>query len=785
MKKEETISPATHYSEELLLGILNTSLSGLQVFRSIYNDRNEIIDFDWILVNDAMLETWGKKREELEGHTMLSLFPGVKKEGIFEVYVRAAEGETIQFRQYYNHEGMDHWFNIKAIPFRDGLILSVDDITAQVKAEDGLKRTNAVLEEKVKQRTVEIEKQRDYIYSVLMQAPAMIAILRGPEFVFELANPLYLQVIGKTSDIVGKPLLEVLPELKGQEILNIFKNVYTTGERFLGNEVQVSLDTQNDGIPEDLFFNFVYEPFRTPEGFIDGILAHAVDVTEQVHYRKKVEQNEMRLQLAQRAGHIGTFEWDLETNHIDFTSQVEIIFGFEPGAWKGNYSNAMALVHPDERERILKENEEAVVQGKNLNITHRIIRRDGSIRWLNSMAEPIFDDKGKPVKMIGVILDITDQKVREQELRESEERFHNLADTAPMFMAMADETGSAVYFNKPWLEWTGRTMDEMRGMGWLCTLHPDDAPKFERDFKNAFEKQIAIQEEYRFRRADGEYRWMLAVGAPRLTPDGRFVGYFGTYTDFHDLKQAQQETKQLMQKKDEFMAIASHELKTPITTVKASLQLLERLTEERTDAAVQSFITKASKQVDKLNQLVSDLLDVTKIHAGKMQLIAQPFELSEVIDDCIVFGKAQASHNVVVKGKIDIRLKADKHRLEQVMCNLLSNALKYSPGADKVVIEITEQADDLTIAVTDFGIGIEQEKLPYVFDRFFRVSESSMRFAGLGMGLYITREIIERHGGELSVSSEVGKGSTFQFTIPKDASEHLASGGGAKQDAMA
>lgn len=132
-------------------------------------------------------------------------------------------------------------------------------------------------------------------------------------------------------------------------------------------------------------------------------------------------------------------------------------------------------------------------------------------------------------------------------LQESELRFRNLADTAPMYMAMADETGSAVYFNKPWLDWTGRTMEEMKGLGWLCTLHPEDAPKFERDFKQAFVDQVPIDEEYRFRRADGEYRWMKAVGAPRFDPDGRFIGYFGTYTDFHELK----ETQLALQKSEE------------------------------------------------------------------------------------------------------------------------------------------------------------------------------------------------------------------------------------------
>ena len=882
------------------MGVLNTSLSGIQVFRSIYNEKDEIVDFEWILVNDAILRTWGKKREDVIGKTMLSLFPGVKKEGIFELYVRAAKGETLSFKQYYNHEGLDHWFNLNAINFRNGFILSSEDITKEVQGEEALRKTNSELEEKVKQRTAQLEKQRDQVYSVLMQAPAMIAIVRGKDRVFELANPLYLKAVGKTNEIIGKPLLEAMPELKGQPILDILDNVYKTGERFIGNEILVPIDTNNDGIPEDKYFNFVYEPFRNAEGEIEGILAHAVDVTGQVLDRKKIEANEKRLQLAQQAGNIGTFEWDLTTDHIDFTSQVEVIFGYKPGEWEGNYENAMRLVHPEDRERILAENREAIEQRKSLNITHRIIRADQSIGWVNSKAELIFNEDGTPVRMIGVIIDITERqqaeealkrfkfmcdtandafilmredgtfaylnelalerwgytaeeakhirvpdvdpvyndkvfaevferaqkekippfetihkrkdgyiypvevrmgglilegephlfaiarditerKQYEQTLRESEERFHNLADTTPIYMAMADETGNAVYFNKPWLEWTGRTMDEMRGLGWLCTLHPEDAPKFERDFKSAFEKQIPIREEYRFRRADGEYRWMLAVGAPRITPDGRFVGYFGTYTDFHELKQAQEElkraqrdTKLLMQKKDEFMAVASHELKTPITTVKASLQLLGRLTADNANPIIKTYLGKAINQVSKLSRLVSDLLDVSKIHAGKMLFSLQEFSMADIIEDCITFSKAESKHEIVVKGDLDIKIRADKHRLEQAICNLLSNAVKYSPGADKVILEVTQVKDKLKVSITDMGIGIEKEKIAFVFDRFFRVSESSMKFSGLGLGLYITREIIKRHGGEVYVESEVGKGSTFHIVIPLDATEYIA-----------
>lgn len=170
-----------------------------------------------------------------------------------------------------------------------------------------------------------------------------------------------------------------------------------------------------------------------------------------------------------------------------------------------------------------------------------VVNRYGheEVTYFSFSYSPIFDGAGTVSGLFCSLIDTTEEVMHRQELQESEARFRDLADTAPMYIAMANETGDAVYFNKPWLRFTGKKIEEMLGLGWLSTLHPDDAPTFEKDFKHAFKKQIPINKEYRFKRADGEYRWMLAIGTPRFTPDGHFSGYFGTYTDFHDLKTAQ------------------------------------------------------------------------------------------------------------------------------------------------------------------------------------------------------------------------------------------------------
>jgi signal transduction histidine kinase len=234
-----------------------------------------------------------------------------------------------------------------------------------------------------------------------------------------------------------------------------------------------------------------------------------------------------------------------------------------------------------------------------------------------------------------------------------------------------------------------------------------------------------------------------------------------------ELQEAHAATKSLMRQKDEFMSIASHELKTPITSMKANLQLTGRLTAEKPEyTSIAPFVEKANKQVNKLTSLVEDLLDVTRIQAGKLQFNRCDFYLKEVLDDCVEQAKSFSdNHKILVKGDASLKINGDKARIEQVITNLLSNAVKYSPDANEVLLQCEQSNGHVNISVTDFGIGISGDKLPFVFDRFFRAREAHT-FSGLGLGLYISSEIVKRHGGEIGVESAEGKGSTFWLQLP-------------------
>jgi two-component system, chemotaxis family, sensor kinase Cph1 len=230
----------------------------------------------------------------------------------------------------------------------------------------------------------------------------------------------------------------------------------------------------------------------------------------------------------------------------------------------------------------------------------------------------------------------------------------------------------------------------------------------------------------------------------------------------------QEAAEELMSRKDEFMSIASHELKTPITSLKASLQLVERMVDkDELLLPVAPLVEKAVKQVNKLTDIVNELMDVTRIQAGRLELSKTDFILMDMIEECQEQCIAENNNRVVnLMGNPDLIIRADRNRLEQVVSNLLTNAFKYSPDNDSVLIKF-EKTDNnkIRVEVTDNGIGIPEDKISNIFDRFYRVESTSKNFSGIGLGLYISSEIIKRHQGEIGVESTLGKGSTFWFII--------------------
>lgn len=369
-------------------------------------------------------------------------------------------------------------------------------------------------------------------------------------------------------------------------------------------------------------------------------------------------------------------------------------------------------------------------------------------------------------------------------LRESEQRYRTLVDNISSVVWLTDPTGSITTENPSWTAFTGQSFPEYRGFGWLAAIHPDDQAHTVELWRAAVENVQSYEAEYRLRRHDGEYRYVVARGAPVLTPDGQVKEWVGNCTDNHaerslleqnhallsSERAAREEAERTGRMKDEFLATLSHELRTPLSAILGWSQLLQQ-TAPNSDEAREGLAT-IERNARAQAQLIEDLLDMSRIISGKIHLHVQTVNLTTVVAAAIATVKhSAAAKRVKVRTELDPQagtIVGDPNRIQQVVWNLLSNSIKFTPAGGTVTAALRREENQVEISVSDTGAGIAPEFLPHVFERFRQADASTTRrHGGLGLGLAIVKQLVELHGGSISVHSEgVGRGCTFVITLP-------------------
>jgi len=347
---------------------------------------------------------------------------------------------------------------------------------------------------------------------------------------------------------------------------------------------------------------------------------------------------------------------------------------------------------------------------------------------------------------------------RTNELFLSREHFKFLADNIPVIVWTTQPDGAADYFNKQWYEYTGLNFEQSKGSGSQVVLHPDDIEITVDAWKEAIEKKKKFEFEYRIKRVkDGIYRWHLGKGEPLKDEAGNVIACFGTSTDIEDQKKE-------LEKKDEFISVTSHELRTPLTSLKGYIQLMGL--QENLPDDIKFYIKKANISVNKLQHLINDLLDVSKIKAGKLKFNKQVFDLVSLVNACVE-NSGHMYPEFIFKKELEesVMVNGNEERLEQVIMNLINNAVKYSPDNKKIIVRAEKKKNLAIISIIDFGIGISQADQKRIFERFYRAEENIPFTSGLGIGLYISWEIIKEHNGHLYVKSKLNEGSSFSFSL--------------------
>ena len=347
---------------------------------------------------------------------------------------------------------------------------------------------------------------------------------------------------------------------------------------------------------------------------------------------------------------------------------------------------------------------------------------------------------------------------RTKELLTSREHFKFLASSIPAIVWTAWPNGDYDYFNQQWYDYTGLTYEESIGNGWQTVIHAEDVDHTIAEWNKSLATGVPFKAEDRKLSSKGVYRWYVAHALPIRDHDQKIIGWCGVCTDIEDQKSD-------MEKKDEFISMASHELKTPVTSLRAYTQILMMSLESGESKGALQMLTKMDMQIEKLTRLIGDLLDASKTSTGQLKFYYEKIDFNVMVNEVIsVMQLSAGSHKIIVDLADTKIIDGDRNRLGQVVINLISNAIKYSPAADKIIVSSVNREDTITLSVQDFGIGVPLSEQSKLFSRFFRASEST--YPGLGLGLYICNEIIKRHSGKMEFKSEDGKGSTFCFTIP-------------------
>ncbi len=439
------------------------------------------------------------------------------------------------------------------------------------------------------------------------------------------------------------------------------------------------------------------------------------------------------------------------------------------------------FLQADDRDQAAREIlRNAIAKGEHCKIELRNYKKNGTLFWNELIMSPVKDEQGNITHFIGVQNDITarkeaeralkseqeqlEQRVRDRthELEVSEAYLASIVETVRESLVVLNQDMKILSVNDHFCQFFKLAEDEVRGKVLFDIAQGEwNVPELEDLLRNVLPSNNPF-EGFEFDNTFAHVgRKVLVLNARQVTLRGKYQNrILLAIEDKTDERDAEQ-------RKGDFVSIASHEMKTPLTSIKGNIQMMQRRTEKNNDGEYTAFLEKADRSIHRLEKLVSDLLDVAGLQEGKVVYEYRRFDFDRFMSDVIEsIQAAQPSHQIVITGKTEQQVEGDASRLEQVVINLLNNAIKYSPEAGQVHIYLSVVSNYVKVSITDYGIGIKPEEQKKIFGRFYRAGQSPGNFQGVGIGLYISNKIIQEHRGSLWVESNEGEGSVFNFTVP-------------------
>jgi PAS domain S-box-containing protein len=644
--------------------------------------------------------------------------------------------------------GEYQWFYANANPVKDAAGIIEKWVGAFTNIND-----QKVAENNLRIALQRIEESENRFKKIADNAPVLIR-LTNTERLTTYFNKAWLDFTGRTLEQeLNNGWKEGLHPVDAQRFIDTYNRSFDLREEFY---IEYRL-RRHDGEYRWIFHHGA--PRFTADGTFEGYIGACMDIHEQVMHKDYLESSEERLNIVIEASELGTWELDLKTRVPVYSDRYMQILGYDHKI-KMTHEELLTHLHPDDlptRDAAMRK----AIETGSLDYQSRLIWRDGSIHWVEAKGKVFYDKNNSPVKMIGTLRDITEEKRYNQELQEREKKFQTLADFMPQFVWTGDPKGKLTYFNKAMFDFSGLSVQQITGEGWIQIVHPDERAANLQAWKESVDRGTDFLYEHRFRRYDGQYRWQLSRAIPQKDENGHVQMWIGTSTDIEDIKEQEQ-------LKDYFISMASHELKTPVTSIKGYVQIMQSMYADAGDAFLLNSLTVVDRQIITLTKLITELLDISKIKSGGLDFNTEDFEVNELVKECVSeIRHINPSHNIEISTTGKVVVHADRHRIAQVLINFLTNAVKYSPESKIIRVKIARDAGHVFVSVSDQGIGISKKDQERIFERFYRVEgKNEKTFPGFGIGLFIASEIIKKHRGTITVDSTPGKGSVFTFTLP-------------------
>ncbi len=655
----------------------------------------------------------------------------------------------VEIRPTFEIDGkrITRWFRISGGPaIVDGCIhavIAINDITESKTAEDIVK--------------LQAEIMRNMLEGVILARTSdSVIVYTNPNFE-EMFGYSPGELIGKNISMINAPTDEKSPEAIMRDIQeSLRENGVWRGE---------VLNVRKDGTTFWCYANISI--FNHPDYGEVWVATHT-DITERKLAGKALLESEERFQHVAESAGDWIWEVDVEGLYTYSSPVAEKVLGYKPEEIVGN-KYFYDFFAPHEKEELKKAAFKVFAKRESFKgFTNSNVRKDGSIAILETHGTPVTDDKGNLCGYRGADRDITEQKKAERERRLAEDKYRTIFENSAVAISMVDEQERLISWNKFTEDLLGMDKEDLY-LKPVKSLYPEEQWRKMRSH-NIRQKGMQHHLETQVLRKNGELIDVDISLSVLKDPEGKVIGSIGVIRDVTERKKAERDLKELVEVKSQFISTVSHELRTPLSSMKEAVTIVSDEMAGEINEEQRNFLNIAKRNAERLSRLIDEFLDFQKLSANKMRFDIQDNNVKEVIEDAYntmaPYAKKKKVHLFTdIDGNLP-KARLDSDRIIQVLTNLISNAIKFTPENGQVSVKAQRQGEDLAIRISDTGMGIPEEDLPKIFEQFYRVNNPKQKVKGTGLGLAIVRKIIEAHNARIEVESQISKGTTFTIFLP-------------------